>query len=84
MGARYVVRATADNPAIDIDGPERVLQQLRASGADYVVEAGLPYGACVEAVTLLIKLRCDGLRGSYGSLEILTTDGKALSRMPSR
>ena len=51
IGARYVVRATADNPAIDIDGPERVLRDLRASGADYVVEAGLPYGACVEAVT---------------------------------
>ena len=51
MGARYVVRATADNPAIDIDGPERVLRDLRASGADYVVEAGLPYGACVEAIT---------------------------------
>jgi spore coat polysaccharide biosynthesis protein SpsF len=51
MGARYVVRATADNPAIDIDGPERVLRDLRSSGADYVVEAGLPYGACVEAVT---------------------------------
>src|SRR4029077_10420758 len=52
MDARYVVRATADNPAIDIDGPERVLRDLRASGADYVVEAGLPYGACVEAMTV--------------------------------
>jgi spore coat polysaccharide biosynthesis protein SpsF len=51
VGARYVVRATADNPAIDIDGAERVLRLLRSTGADYVVEDGLPYGANVEAVT---------------------------------
>jgi spore coat polysaccharide biosynthesis protein SpsF (cytidylyltransferase family) len=51
MGARFVVRATADNPAIDIDGPERLLRELRATGADYVVEGDLPYGACVEAMT---------------------------------
>lgn len=51
MGARFVVRATADNPAIDIDGPERVLRELRATGADYVVEGDLPHGACVEAMT---------------------------------
>ena len=51
VGARYVVRATADNPLTDIDGPARVLCQLRASGADHVVEQGLPYGAGVEAMT---------------------------------
>lgn len=50
--ARYVVRATADNPLTDIDAPERVLAALRESGADHVTETGLPYGAAVEATTL--------------------------------
>lgn len=46
-----VVRATGDNPAVDVQAPGRVLEALRASRADYVVEQGLPYGAAVEAVT---------------------------------
>ncbi len=38
VGARYIVRATADNPLTDIDAPERMLRVLRESGADHVVE----------------------------------------------
>jgi spore coat polysaccharide biosynthesis protein SpsF len=49
--ARYIVRATADNPAVDIDAPCRVLRALVETGADYVVEHGLPHGAAVEAVS---------------------------------
>ncbi|MGE4065286.1 MAG: NTP transferase domain-containing protein [Vicinamibacterales bacterium] len=49
-GAARVVRATADNPAVDIDAPARVLAGLEASGADHVVDEGLPCGAAVEAV----------------------------------
>lgn len=49
-GARRLVRATADNPAVDIDAPARVLAGLEASGADHVVDEGLPCGAAVEAV----------------------------------
>ncbi len=52
VDARYVVRATADDPLIDIDGPERVLKALRESGADHVIEDGLPYGTAVEAITV--------------------------------
>lgn len=52
VNARYVVRATADNPLTDIDAPERMLRALRETGADHVVEDGLPYGAAVEAVTV--------------------------------
>lgn len=52
VGARFVVRATADNPVVDIDGPERLLRLLRSTGADYVIEEGLPCGAAVEAVTV--------------------------------
>jgi spore coat polysaccharide biosynthesis protein SpsF len=45
----YVVRATADNPLVDIDGAARLLRLLDA-GADYAVEDGLPVGAAVEAM----------------------------------
>lgn len=51
-GARRIVRATGDNPAVDIDAPARVLGTLDALGADHVVEQGLPFGAAVEAVTV--------------------------------
>jgi len=46
-----VIRATGDNPAVDLDAPARVLAQLERTRADYVVERGLPVGAAVEAVT---------------------------------
>jgi spore coat polysaccharide biosynthesis protein SpsF (cytidylyltransferase family) len=49
-GAAYVVRATADNPAVDMRAAYRVLTALRAGGADYCCERDLPYGAAVEAV----------------------------------
>ncbi len=48
--ARFLIRATGDNPAVDIDAPGRVLAAIRATGADHVVERGLPVGAAVEAV----------------------------------
>jgi spore coat polysaccharide biosynthesis protein SpsF len=46
-----VVRATGDNPCVDIQGPGRVLASLRSTGVDFVIEEGLPYGACIEAMT---------------------------------
>jgi len=46
-----VVRATADNPGVDIQAPGRVLAAMRQFGAQYVHETGLPYGAAVEGVT---------------------------------
>ena len=46
----YVIRATADNPAVDIEAPARVLAHLRRGGIDYVVERGLPLGAAVEGM----------------------------------
>lgn len=52
VGARYLIRATADNPAVDVGGPERLLAELIFSGVDYVGEHDLPYGAAVEAVTV--------------------------------
>lgn len=48
--ASYVIRATADNPAVDVHAPGRVLAALRARQADYCCERNLPLGAAVEAV----------------------------------
>ena len=45
----YVIRATADNPFVDFDGPARLLRVLDG-GADYAFEEGLPVGAAVEAM----------------------------------
>jgi spore coat polysaccharide biosynthesis protein SpsF len=50
LDARFFIRATADNPAVDIDAPGRVIAAIAAAGADHVVERGLPIGAAVEAV----------------------------------
>lgn len=52
-GARRIVRATADNPAVDGHAASRVLATLERREADYVVEYGLPYGSAVEAVTTM-------------------------------
>jgi spore coat polysaccharide biosynthesis protein SpsF len=52
VGARFVIRATADNPAVDMDAPSRVLNWICRTDADHVVERGLPYGAAVEAVSV--------------------------------
>ena len=46
-----IIRATGDNPAVDIQAPGRLLAALRADGLDYVREEGLPFGAGVEAFT---------------------------------
>jgi len=46
-----IVRATADNPAVDPAAPARLIEALRTSGADYAREDGLPIGAGVEAIT---------------------------------
>src|SRR5262245_33236816 len=46
-----VLRATGDNPAVDVQAPGRVLAALRVTEADYVQEEGLPYGAAVEGMT---------------------------------
>jgi spore coat polysaccharide biosynthesis protein SpsF len=47
-----IVRATADNPAVDMDAPRRTLDLLERTGAGHVVEHGLPYGCAVEAISV--------------------------------
>jgi len=46
-----VIRATADNPLIEIGSIERIVTALRSLGLDYCMEKDLPYGAATEAMT---------------------------------
>ena len=52
-----LVRATADNPAVDMDAPRRVLDVRCATNADHVTEHGLPYGTAVEAISAAALMR---------------------------
>jgi spore coat polysaccharide biosynthesis protein SpsF len=59
-GARVIVRATADNPAVDIGTTARLLDAMAACGAEYGMEQGLPYGSATEVIA------ADTLRGLLG------------------
>jgi spore coat polysaccharide biosynthesis protein SpsF len=54
-----IIRATGDNPVVDMDAAWRVLRALQETGADYVCEHGLPLGAAVEGVTYAALRRAD-------------------------
>jgi spore coat polysaccharide biosynthesis protein SpsF len=45
-----IVRATADNPLIDIGSVERIVQVLYSDMLDFCMERDLPYGSATEAV----------------------------------
>jgi spore coat polysaccharide biosynthesis protein SpsF len=68
-----VIRATGDNPAVDIDAPARALAVMRSLHADYVCEDGLPIGAAVEAVTREALLRAAREARDADDLEHVTT-----------
>jgi spore coat polysaccharide biosynthesis protein SpsF len=70
--ADYVIRATADNPAVDIDAPQRVLDALVGAGADYAIDSNLPYGAAVEAVTVDALIRADAMATDASDREHVT------------
>jgi len=46
-----IIRATADNPLIDIGSVARIVLALRSANIDYCTENDLPYGAATEAFT---------------------------------
>jgi len=73
FGLTAVLRATADNPAVDMDAPLRTLAILRRSGADHVVEYGLPHGAAVEAVTTRALQQAATLATEASDREHVTT-----------
>lgn len=72
FGATYIVRATADNPAVDIDAPRRVLETLVRTGVDYVIEAGLPHGTAVEGVTVDALEKADRMATEAADREHVT------------
>lgn len=61
FGGRYLARATADNPAVDIDAPARLLKAALRARAEYAAERGLPWGAGVEVVSTEALRRVDML-----------------------
>lgn len=72
LALRVVVRATADNPAVDLDAPRRTLDMLVRAGADYVVDRGLPVGATVEAISVAALVRAAGVATSPHDREHVT------------
>ena len=46
-----IIRATADNPLIDIGSIDRIVHVLRSESLDLCMERELPYGAATEALT---------------------------------
>lgn len=72
-GLDHVIRATADNPGVDIGAAERVLALLQDNRADYAGEERLPYGGAVEAVTTEALCRAAELAGEPYDREHVTT-----------
>jgi len=48
---QVIIRATADNPLIDIDSVNRIVETLRSGNLDLCMESELPIGAATEAIT---------------------------------
>jgi spore coat polysaccharide biosynthesis protein SpsF (cytidylyltransferase family) len=68
-----VVRATGDNPAVDIDAVSRTLALLDRTSAAHIVEHGLPYGAAVEAVSAAALVRAAACATDPADREHVTT-----------
>lgn len=82
----HLIRATADNPAVDMNAPMRALALLRQSGADHAMETGLPLGAGVEAMTVTALVSASARTQSPYDREHVTPylrragDGRAVSK----
>jgi spore coat polysaccharide biosynthesis protein SpsF len=68
-----IVRATGDNPAVDIQAPGRTIAALRHLSADYIREEGLPWGAGVEAMTASALQQAAALANDAYDREHVTT-----------
>ena len=71
--ATFVVRATGDNPAVDIDAAGRTLDALFRSVADYCCERGLPAGGAVEAMRTRVLLDAAARATTDADREHVTT-----------
>ncbi len=69
---RYYFRATGDNPILDYEHPQRLLDHLRESRCDYTGERGMPLGSAVEAFTFGALEKCFKEATSEADLEHVT------------
>ena len=72
LGLTDLVRATGDNPGVDMDSPRRTLELLWRTGEDHVVELGLPCGAAVEALSVQALFRAADLTSDLHDREHVT------------
>ena len=56
-----VIRATADNPLIEIDSIERIIDRLCSDNSDLCMENELPYGTATEAIHGESSTRADAI-----------------------
>ena len=61
FGPDIIIRATADNPLIDIGSIERIVRVLHSDLLDLCIEKDLPYGAATEAVRARALKKADML-----------------------
>jgi spore coat polysaccharide biosynthesis protein SpsF len=72
FGFDVVIRATGDNPCVDIAASRRLARVLRTGSADYACEQDLPYGGAVEAMTMTALGRAAALAVSDFDREHVT------------
>ena len=72
FGGRYLIRATADNPAVDIDAPARLLKAATLARAEWACDKGLPYGSAVEIISTETLRRLDVLATDPSDREHVT------------
>jgi spore coat polysaccharide biosynthesis protein SpsF len=51
FGPKIIIRATADNPLIDIGSVDRIVAAMRSGNLDLCMESELPVGAATEAIS---------------------------------
>lgn len=68
----YYFRATGDNPILDYQHPQRLLDHLMKSRCDYAGERGMPLGSAVEAFTFGALGQCFKEATSKVDLEHVT------------
>jgi spore coat polysaccharide biosynthesis protein SpsF len=79
-----IVRATADNPLLDIGSVDRIVRAVQASELDYCMEADLPYGGATEAMTMraLCRVQDEARRGDHREhVTLYVKDNPSLFRM---
>jgi spore coat polysaccharide biosynthesis protein SpsF len=67
-----IIRATADNPLIDMGSVARIVLALRSANMDFCMENDLPYGAATEALTAQALAKTHAMTGDPRHREHVT------------